>query len=147
MSNMSKQVQVQRVVIATAAGTTTITSDAVDMAGFESAMFVFSIGTITSGAALSWKVQQSSDDAATDAYSDLVGTNQAIADTASTKVSIVEIYKPEKRYLKVVITRATQNVVIDGVNVHKGQPKLANVVNGSTVVGSETHLSPEEGTA
>ncbi len=147
MSNLSKQVQVQRIKVGVVAGTTTITSDAVDMAGFEGAMFVFSVGAITSGAALSWKAQQSSDDAATDAYSDLLGTNQAIADTASDKVSILEIYKPEKRYLKVVVTRATQNAVIDGIVVYKSEPKFANVTNGATVVGSETHLSPEEGTA
>ena len=132
-----------------AAGTTTITSAAVDTAGYAGCLFIVTLGPITAGAATSLKVQQSSDDAASDAYDDLTGTAQTIADTDDNLIRTCDIFRPQKRYLKMVIARATQNATIGGVCAVLYGAKGVKPVSQSTshVIGGETFLSPAEGTA
>lgn len=129
-----------------AAGTTAITSSAVDTLGFNECTFVVPLGTIVSGAVTSLKVQQSSDDAATDTYDDLLGSNQAIADTDDDKLKYVTIVKPQKRYLKLVVSRATQNATIGGIIAILSRARNRPVTQGSNVAG-EQFISPAEGTA
>jgi hypothetical protein len=130
-----------------AAGTTTVTSSAVDALGFNKVTFIVLLGTITAGAVTSFKVQQSSDDAATDTYDDLTGTNQTVADTDDDHVRICEIIQPQKRYLKLVIARATQNAVVGVIALLGDTGPLPITQSTSHVIGSEAFLSPVEGTA
>lgn len=137
-----------RVMNAVAAGTTDQTSSAIDTQGFEGVKIYTAFGTITSGAVTSVKVQQSSDDAAADAYADLAGTSITVADDDDNQVVVHDIYRPQERYLKVVIDRGTQNAVIDGIiAVLYGADKMPTTDDSSTVVSRETHSSPAEGTA
>lgn len=137
-----------RVMNAVAAGTTDQTSSAIDTAGYEGVKIYTAFGTITSGAVTSVKVQQSSDDAAADAYADLTGTSVTVADDDDNQVVVHDIYRPRERYLKVVIDRGTQNAVIDGIiAVLYGADKMPTTDDSSTVVSRETHSSPAEGTA
>lgn len=148
MKSFLKNFGVDRVSNAVAAGTTTITSSAVDTSGFDVCTFMIPFGTITTGAATSIKIQQSSDDGSTDAYSDLEGSNITVADDQDNKVAIAEVVRPAKRYLKCVISRATQNSVVDGIFAIKGEPRTMPVTQGSTVMAaSETLATPAEGTA
>jgi hypothetical protein len=62
-----------------AAGTSDITSDAVDTSGCEGVLFIVSFGGITAGAVTSIKVQQC--DTSAGSYADLTGTAQTVADT------------------------------------------------------------------
>lgn len=129
-----------------AAGTTAITSAAVDTAGYNGCLFVVPLGPIVSGAVTSLKVQQSSDDAATDTYDDLTGSAQTIADTDDDGVKYVDIVKPGKRYLKLVVSRATQNATIGSVVAILYNTRRRPVTQAATVVG-ESWISPAEGTA
>ncbi len=146
MSRLFEAVKTQLCVTPTAgaAGQTAITSSAVDTAGFEAVRFLVLIGGITTAGVQSIKIQQSDDDAATDAYSDLVGSNQAIADDADDTHIYSDIFRPQKRYLKLVITRGTQNSTFGGV--------IAELYNASKVpvtqtATGETYIAPAEGTA
>ncbi|TXH11606.1 MAG: hypothetical protein E6R03_14200 [Hyphomicrobiaceae bacterium] len=128
------------------AGTTTITPSAgIDMQGFNAVTFLVLLGTITSTGVPSIKVQQSDDDGVADAYSDLEGTAYATDDTSSNKMMAVSVIRPTKRYLRLILTRATANVVLDAI--------LAILTNGQslpitqTALGNEKHVSPAEGTA
>lgn len=148
MKSLFKSIEIQRVSNAVAAGQTTITSSAVDMSGFDVCKFEVHFGAITAGAATSVKIQQSSDDGASDAYSDLAGTSATVADDQDNKILVVEVVRPLKRYLKCIVSRATQNSVVDSIVAHKGEPRTLPVVQGSTVMAaSETAASPDEGTA
>jgi hypothetical protein len=129
-----------------AAGTTLITSSAVDTYGYRGCCFVVPLGTITAGAVTSLKVQQSSDDAVTDTYDDLTGSNQVIADTDDDKLRYVDIYNPGKRYLKLLLSRATQNATIGGIIVILYNAKNKPTTQGANVSG-ENFLAPIEGTA
>ncbi len=147
--NLANETKIIRHSNAVAAGTTAITpSSGIDMKGFDSCLFLASFGAIVSGAATSVKVQQSSDDGVADGYSDLEGTSVTVADDDDNQVVAVEVVKPQKRYLKMIVSRATQNATLDGiVAILSGAKHVPTTHDSATVVGSETHVSPNEGTA
>lgn len=146
--NLSKETKLQRVSNAVAAGTSAVTSSAVDMKGYENCLFVVAFGAIVSGAATSIKVQQSSDDGSTDAYSDLEGTSVTVADDDDNQLAYVEIARPTKRYLKCIVSRATQNSTVDAIiAVLSGNKDTPTTHDATTVLGGELHVTPAEGTA
>lgn len=129
-----------------AAGTTDLTSEAVDMANFESARFLYCLGTITSGAVTSIKAQQCDTSGGT--YADLLGTSVTVADTDDNKVVSLEIVRPTEQFLKIVIDRGTQNAVVESlVVILSGAKELPIADDSATVVGSEVHVGVAEGTA
>lgn len=144
-ANGEKTIRVMNGVVA---GTTAQTSSAIDTQGYDGVKIYSLFGAITAGAATSVKVQQSSDNGSADAYADLAGTSVTVADDDDNQVVVHDIYRPRERYLKVVISRATQNAVIDGVvAVLYNAIKKPTTDDSSTVVARETHVSPAEGTA
>lgn len=147
--NLSKAVKLTRHNVAVAAGTTDVTPSAgIDMQGFLGCLFLVAFGTITSGAVTSIKVQQSSDDGVADDYTDLASTSVSVADTDDNKIFYLDIYRPTKRYLKLIVDRGTQNAVVDGITaIQYGPSKQPTTHDSSTVGGGELHGSPSEGTA
>ena len=146
--NLSKALSVISAANASAAGTATITSAAIDTAGYEGVLIAIKFGAIVSGAVVTVKAQQSSDNAVADAYADLLGTSQTVADTDDNKVFLIDIYKPAERYLKAIVSTATQNSTVECIVAYRyGAKKLPAVDDSTTVGGSETHISPIEGTA
>lgn len=130
------------------AGTTLQTGSAVDMAGWEGVKFYYQFGAITAGAVTSCKVQQSSDDGAADAYADLLGSSVTVADDDDGQVVVIDIKRPKERYLKPLISRGTQNAVIDGILAVRYGPRTKDTSEAAaTVVAREQHISPAEGTA
>lgn len=129
-----------------AAGVTAITTAAVDTLGYSGCCFIVPLGAIVTNAVTSVKAQQSSDDAAADDYSDILGTSQTIADNADDKLVYIDIVRPQKRYLKVVVSRATQNATIGGVIAVLYGSRLRPVTQGTNVSG-ETFINVAEGTA
>jgi len=146
MQNLSKDAKISRVSNAVAAGVTTVTSDAIDMQGFESVTFVVAFGAIVAGAVTSVKVQQSSDDGASDAYADLEATSVTVADDDDNGLVYIEVVRPRERYLKCLVLRATQNSTVDGIIAVQTCPRELPVTHATGVEG-ETHVSPAEGTA
>lgn len=145
---VSDSEKVVRVMNSVSAGTSAQTSSAIDTQGFDGVKIYTAFGAITSGAVTSVKVQQSADDGSADAYADLLGTSRSVADDDDNQVVVHEISKPLERYLKVVVSRSTQNAVIDGViAVLYRASKQPTTDDTSTVVAREIHVSPAEGTA
>lgn len=137
-----------RVMNAVAAGTSAQTSSVIDTAGYDGVKINTAFGAITTGAVTSVKIQQSSDDGVADAYSDLEGSSVTVADDDDNQVVIHDIYRPQKRYLKVVVSRATQNAVIDGITAMRyGAKKLPPSDDSSTICYRKLLTSPAEGTA
>jgi hypothetical protein len=132
-----------------AAGTSAITSSAVDMAGWEGVTFIVPLGAIVAGAVTSVKVQQSSDDGGSDDYTDISGSAVTIADTDDDKLKYIDILSPGKRYLKVVVSRATQNATIGGIIAIQRFPRSvtgSGITQGTNVAG-EAWTAAAEGTA
>jgi hypothetical protein len=110
--NLLKNIEFRRVMNGVAAGTTDQTSTVIDTQGFDGVLLIGAWGTITGSAVTSMRAQLSSDDSS---YSDMASSDQTVADTDDNKVTLLDVYRPTKRYIKVVMKRATQNAVIDGV--------------------------------
>jgi len=93
-----------------AAGATAITSDAIDVVGFNNVCFELAFGAIVSGAVTSAKLQWSDDNTT---FTDVTGGSVTIADTDDNKIVFFEVHKPKKRYFRIVTSRATQNATVD----------------------------------
>lgn len=146
--NLTREGKVTRVSNAVAAGTTDINSSSVDMSGFDSVTFYVLFGTITASAVTSVKAQQSSDDGSSDTFADLTGTGITVADDDDNQVVVLEIDQPRERYVRCVVDRGTQNAVVDGIIAVQHNAKTVPVTHdSSTVVSSEYHHAPAEGTA
>ena len=143
--NLTTAGKVTRVMNAVAAGTTDQNSSSVDMKSFDSVTFYVSFGTIVAAAVTSVKAQTSSDDST---FNDLKGTSITVADTNDNDVVALEIVRPLERYIRCTVDRGTQNATIDGIiAVQTRADKEPVTHDSSTVVGSEVHASPIEGTA
>jgi len=130
---------------AVAAGTSLVTSAAVDMANFEGCKFYVPIGTVVSGAATSVKLQGSDDNST---YADIEGSAVTVADDDDNKVVVIDIFRPRTRYLKALVVRATENATVDGIiAVRYGARVYPTTDDASTVITRELHQSPAAGTA
>lgn len=96
-----------------AAGTTdTLSSTEIDMLGYDSLMVIGCIGAIAANGSVSMQLKNS---ATSGSYGsgtvDNIGSAAANnADTDDNKLLVLETYKPPRRYVKVITTRATGNV-------------------------------------
>lgn len=149
MDNLSKVTKITRITVdgtsfTGSAATTDLTSEAVDMSGFEAAQFIVGFGAITTGAVTSTKVQQC--DTSGGSYADLAGTAQTVADDDDNQIFVSDIIHPTERYLKHVVDRGTQNAVVDFLIVIQYGASKVPVTQPSTTT-AETHVSPAEGTA
>jgi len=130
-----------------AAGTSPITSSAIDMdqdGGYDGALIFTSFGTPATNNVM--KAQQSDDDGSSDAYSDLLGS-QTIPGASDEDVWI-EVFRPTKRYLKVIATPGTSSTVESIWALLYGARDTNNVTNQvtGTIIGTQL-ISPAEGTA
>lgn len=144
--NLSNAAKATRVSNAVAAGQTAVNSTGVDMKGFEAVQFVVAFGAITAGAVTSVKLQ-GSHDGSTWTSSDLTGTGQTVADDADNKLFILDMAKPRYRYVRCVVSRATQNSVVDSIVAYQYQADKEPVAQDATVGGCEFAHAPEAGTA
>lgn len=145
-SQLTNIVKTVRVKNAVAAGQTAIESDIVDMKGFTGIRFIVLWGSITTNGVQSQKVQQ--DDAnGAGGMADLAGTSLSVADSYDNKMSISDIYRPTKQYVRCVVSRATQDSVVDGIIAELYGPANMPVTQDATVATQELLTSPAEGTA
>jgi hypothetical protein len=129
-----------------AAAATAINGAGLNMAGWDGVLVVVPFGTIVTNAVTSIKMQQSSDDAAADDYSDIVGTSQTVADDSDDKTFYIDLQRPTKQYVRVVVSRATQNATVGGVTYIQYRGRKKSQSHGSNVSG-EQHFGAAEGTA
>ena len=144
--NISKGAKLTRVSNAVAAGTSDVTCSTIDTQGYDSCVFIAAFGTLTAGAVTSVKAQQGAASDMSDA-ADLEGTGITIADSDDNGLVMLEITSPRERYIRCIIDRGTANAVVDGVFALQSKAGVVPVVHDSTVIGSEHHLAPAEGTA
>ena len=130
-------------VTAGAAGTTAINGATIDLTGVEELIILVPFGAIVANAVTSIKFQEGD---TTSPTTDVAGTSITVADDADDTTKILRIIKPQKRYGRVVVSRATQNATVGAIlYICKGLRTLP-ATDGATVVG-ETHVSPVAGTA
>ena len=134
-----------------AAGATDVTDcKVIDMQNFDGVRFVVGFGTITAGAVTSINVKQAdakTSDTALTSGQDLAGTKVTVPDDGDNKLYIVDVYRPQKRYVQLHIDRATQNAVVDLAIGEQYNARKVPVTQNADVNAHEVHASPAEGTA
>jgi hypothetical protein len=127
-----------------ASGTTAITGQIVDTQGYSGVLVTVVFGAIVAGAATSIKFQQS-DDPAMAGAADLAGTGQTILDTADDSVAQIDLNKPTKRYLRLMVSRGTSAATIGSAlyQLYGGRQRPPAGQAGTI----ERFLSPPEGAA
>ena len=141
--SLARNVAVDRVLNAVAAGTTDVNSTSVDMEGFETATFVVSFGTITATAVTSIQIDHSSDNTNWNA---VASSKVTVPDTASNKMAITETVRPTLRYVRCTVDRGTANAVIDGIVAVRSNSRKAPVTQGATVQGTTIIVGSTTGT-
>jgi hypothetical protein len=145
--NLSTSVKISSAITPTAgaAGQTDINGSTLDMQGYEGVLMVVRMGAITAGAVTSIKAQQGSASDLSDAV-DLAGTAQTIADNDDDKTFYIDLYRPQKRYVRLVVDRGTQDAVVASAHYIQYGARVLPTGHGTDVSG-ELHISPSEGTA
>ena len=144
--NLSQNVKIRKVKAYSGAATSAVTSDEVDMLGYDGVVFLTTIAVANAGNYV--KAQQ---DTVTGMGSaaDLLGTK--IVPTANNEPVWLDIYKPLERFLCLVVTRTSSSACGEIYAIQycgRIKPEGATVANvvTDTVIG-ELHVSPIEGTA
>lgn len=142
---LTSMVKTVRVLNAVGVGTTTQTTTAVDMQGFEGVRFICAFGAITDGTP-SIQARQGQLSNMTDAAG-LAGTNVVEAVTDDNRLAIVDIWQPQERYVDLQIIRGgSTGAVIDGVVAELYGARKQPVAKDASVANQETWSSPAEGT-
>ena len=133
-----------RVEPAAAAAQTLLTSDVVDMAGFDSLTFIAFLGDVLDTAVLTLQAQQGDQSDGSDAtnLAGVLATFTADATSADNNMLALEVARPTKRFLRVTLTRATANAAVDGIIAVQSNPAEAPVVQDASVLATKFALSP-----
>lgn len=114
--NLIKDAKFVVVEAAAVAGTTTITTDVVDMAGFDSVAFVAHLGDVTATSALALTVfSNDTNDTTTPTETEAAASFTAGASDADNKLMIVDVTCPRQRYVYATLERGTANAVVNGI--------------------------------
>lgn len=128
------------------AGAADINAGTVDMSGYEGVTLIVEFGAIVANAVVSVKWQQGDESDASD-MTDLAGTSISVADDDDDKILVSELYRPTKRYVRAVISRATQNATLRTALYVRSQPMREPTVTGDDVQHRELYAGPAEGSA
>lgn len=137
--NLSKDVKITVVAAAAAAATTAITSDVLDMSGYDGVMFIALTGDVTATSVLTLTAKANSANStssptpvtqkATDAFT-------AGASDADSKALVVDVFKPTLRYVFAELTRATANAVVGGIIAIQYQASNKPTSHAASVIAS-----------
>jgi len=126
------------------AGQSTITSDELDMAGYEGVLILVHMGTIDGSAVTTTYIRQ---DTATGMGSaaTLTGSTHTIADSGDDSIYLTDLYRPLERFIDVQVTRTTQDSVIQSiVAIQYNNRKPPVTHDASTVSGAIYLAGPSE---
>ena len=122
-------------------------TDIVDMAGYEGVVFIVPItdSADTGVATLTIEQNSANSDTGMAALSGAVATATSAADDdLNGKLLIVDVYRPEERYLQGAITSATANIAFGTAIAIRYGARSKPVTLDATVADGETAISPAE---
>lgn len=144
MTNLTHDAQFIRAATAAAAGTSTITTSIIDLKAFDGCVFMASLGDVADTAEVALTVQHGDEADG----SDMANTAVAIvftadATSADNGLLIAEIFRPNHRYVRAVLTRGVADAALDGILAILTDPKQAPVTQGDDVLAKAFGLSPD----
>ena len=144
--NLLNSVMVTRILAAVAAGQAASASDILDMEGFEGVLFIAKVGDVTNASVLTLEAQSDSVNSADnmERIGDPVTHTATDATEADDGLLVLDVFKPRERYVRAVLTSATQDAVKDGVIAIQYGARKVPITQGSTVLDSATLISPAD---
>lgn len=139
MESLLKNAKITRILVDTAAGQAATASDILDMSGFQSVMFIAKLGDVTNGSVVTLACQQNTANS-TSGMATLTGTatyTSAANTDADDNLLVLDVVRPNERYVRAVLTSATQNAVKNGIIAIQYNPIHAPVTQSATVLDSE----------
>lgn len=141
MHSFLKEASVQLASAAVSAGTTDVTSGKIDMqgnGGFDAIAFVMTLGDVADTSVITMTAYESasSDGSSPTAITGATCTFTAGASTADSKTMIVDICRKTKRYVFVVVTRATANAPVALITAVQYKGKNLPITQDSQVISS-----------
>lgn len=134
MLTLLKDAKITRVNNAASAGTTDQDSSRVDMSGFDSVMFVWLLGDVTSGSVIQAIGKSNAADSTSGSTTEKSGTSiTAGASDYDNKLLIVDMPRVQNRYAYSTLVIDTQNAVVDGCIAIQYNAKTLPTTQGSTV--------------
>jgi hypothetical protein len=133
---------VTKVADVSGAGSGDVTTDGVDMAGYQGCYFISSYGTAASNN-LPY-LQGSNDDGSGDSYEDLEGTEVGVG--SSDEDVWAEIHTPVEQWVRAVYERGTSSTLGDIWCIRYGARSIPQDNTTTGTIYGEAHISPAEGT-
>ena len=138
------EIKTINVSLATVAGTSTVTSSVVDMAGYDACRFICVTGDATSGTVLTLTVKSNTANSTSSPTPVTEGSSTVTSLTTTDcdeKILIVDVIKPGGRYVFATLGRATQNCVMNTLICELYRAKAVPVTADTTVVASAKIVS------
>ena len=143
IQNLSKRIKITKVSDYAAANTTDITTDVIDMQGYDGVVFFTAVAVLHSNNYI--KLQEGDAANLSDA-ADLLGTKVAV--TVNKEVVGVDLYKPLKRYVRAYIERGGASTACGEVYAMQYEGRILPEDNETAgTLNIELHISPIAGTA
>jgi hypothetical protein len=145
MTSILKDCKILKIEDSVAAGQAATVSDVVDTIGFMGACFIYKLGAVADGAAVTLKISQNTSNS-TSGMTDLAGATAAIAVAAtdSEQVLVVDVIRPRERYLIATLTTEEQNAEIDSGICILYNPGVKPVTQPAAVDVGTLVVSPDE---
>lgn len=124
MKELSQNSKIELVKAAQIAATSAIESDVVDMSGYDGVLFLTRFGTAAANNSV--KVQQGEESNLSDAV-DLEGSGVVSGADPSNEAIYVDVYKPNKRYVRLYVTRGTSSTLGEIWAIKYGPRKVPQV--------------------
>jgi len=131
-------VKIDKVLVTQATGTSALTTDPIDMQGWEGVLFVGALATANAGNSIN--LAQS--DASGGTYSDLEGSK--LTPAVNGEEAQIDLFRPTKRYVRAEIVRAGATTVTETFYAIRYRGRKAPVTANGV---AQSHVSPDEGTA
>lgn len=135
--NFLQNVKIVRALNNVGAGTGTSTSSTIDMSGFDSVCVVAELGAVVNGASVTLQIQDGADSNGADA-TNISGASASIPNAAgsSNNQLVVDVTRPQNRYITAEVVIASDNATIDCVTFYLYNAKDFPVTQPATVAGS-----------
>jgi len=143
---MIKDVKISRIYAGAVAGFgDTLSSDILDMTGYEGVLLIADLGDQAATAVATLTAQQDTD-AAGGTMATLVGSSTytfAAAD-GDDDLLVLDVYKPMERYIRAQLQRATANITVKSIIAIQYGAAKPPVTQSTTVLDSDLLVSPAE---
>jgi len=116
-------------------------ADEVDMAGYDSCLFIVTLGTMVENSVLTLTIYQG--DTSGSLSESEATSGEVTSDGTDDTQLLLEVVKPQYRYLEPQLTIADQDAVVENIIAILGNPRDMPVTHDDAVISDEIFQSPD----